>query len=114
MEHKYEEPQNNESVLYPSLNEMKISEGHTFRLDVIQKKKKYLEEEIAKRESLSKKYHKGIKIINTTDTGLIMVTMGLGATGVGLLSTIIAAPVVIGMEAVALGTGLLSMVGNRS
>ena len=97
--------------MYPLLPP--IDEGHIFRLNVIQENKKYLEEEIAKRESLSKKYHKGIKIISTTDAGLIMATMGLGATGVGLLSTIIAAPIVLGMEAVALCTGLLSMVGNH-
>ena len=108
MEHK-----NNEECIYPSLNEFQNNEEDNFRLDVMKEKKKYLEAEIVKRESLSKIYHKGIKIINMTDTDLIMVTMGLGATGVGLLSTIIAAPVVIAMEAVALGTGLLSMVGNH-
>ena len=111
MEHKLHDTN---QKLYPSLDEEQSSkEGHTFRLNTIKEKEKYLEAEIAKRESLSKKYHKGIKIINTTDACLIMVTMGLGATGVGLLSTIIAAPIVIGMEAAALGTGLLSMVGNH-
>ena len=116
MEHNQNnQMQNNVKNIYPSLpsTDETADEGHVFRLNIIQEKKKYLEEEIPKRDSLSKKYHKGIKIISATDAGLIMVTMGLGATGVGLLSTIIAAPIVLSMEAVALGTGLLSMVGNH-
>ena len=40
--------------------------------------------------------------------------IGLGITGVGLLSTIVAAPAVIGMEAVAFVIGLLRVVGNRT
>ena len=116
MEHNQNnELQNNYKPVYPPLpsTDETADEGHNFRLNDIQKNKKYLEEEIVKRESLSKKYHKGIKCLNATDAGFIMITMGLGATGVGLLSTIIAAPVVLAMEAVALGTGLLSMVGNH-
>ena len=38
--------------------------------------------------------------------------MGLGIGGLGLLSTIVAAPIVIVMEGVALGTGALSIVGK--
>ena len=38
--------------------------------------------------------------------------MGLGVAGVGLLSTIIAAPIVISMEATALATGLMGIVGG--
>ena len=40
--------------------------------------------------------------------------IGLGITGVGLLSTIVAAPAVIGMEAVSIAMGLLRVVGNRA
>ena len=40
--------------------------------------------------------------------------IGLGITGVDLLSTIIAAPAVIGMEAVSIVMGLLRVVGNRA
>ena len=107
MEHKP-----NDQKIYPSLPPLD-NDGHIFRLNKIEMEEKYLQGEIAKRESLSKKYHKGIKIINTADAGLILTTMGLGAAGVGLLSTIIAAPIVIAMKAVALGTGILSMIGNH-
>ena len=40
--------------------------------------------------------------------------IGLGITGVGLLSTIVAARAVIGMEAVSIVMGLLRVVGNRA
>ena len=38
----------------------------------------------------------------------------LGITGVGLFSTIVAAPAVIGMEAVSIVMGLLRIVGNQA
>ena len=40
--------------------------------------------------------------------------IGLGITGVCLLSTIVTAPAVIGMEAVLIALGLLRVVGNRA
>ena len=46
---------------------------------------------------------------------LIVVTaIGLGITGISLLSTIVAAPAVIGMKAVSIVMGLLRVVGNRA
>ena len=43
-----------------------------------------------------------------------MLLRWLGITGVSLLSTIVAAPAVIGMEAVTIVMGLLRVVGNRA
>ena len=40
--------------------------------------------------------------------------IGLGITGVGLLSTIVAAPAVLGMEAVSIVMGLLRGLGNQA
>ena len=47
------------------------------------------------------------------DNCLSVTTIGLGITGVGLLSTIVAARAVIGMEAVTIVMRLLRVVGNR-
>ena len=47
------------------------------------------------------------------DNCLGITAIGLGITGVSLLSTIVAAPAVIGMEAVSIVIGLLRVVGNR-
>ena len=43
-----------------------------------------------------------------------MITLGGGAGGIGLLSTVVAAPAVIAIEGVALFTGLLSIIGKCS
>ena len=48
------------------------------------------------------------------DTVLITITIGAGAGGIGLLSTIVAAPAVIAIEGVTLFTGLLSIIGKYS
>ena len=48
------------------------------------------------------------------DNCLGVTAIGLGITGVGLLSTIAAAPAVIGMEAISIVMGLLRVVGNRA
>ena len=60
-----------------------------------------------KRNGFSTKYNRGVNIIRVID-------IGLGISGVGLLSTIVAAPAVIGMHAVSIAMGLLLVVGNRA
>ena len=47
------------------------------------------------------------------DNCLGVAAIGLGITGVGLLSTIVAAPTIIGMEAVPIVMGLLRVIGNH-
>ena len=47
------------------------------------------------------------------DNCLSVTAIGLGITGVGLLSTIAGAPAVIRMEAVSIVMGLLRVVGNH-
>ena len=48
------------------------------------------------------------------DTVLITITIGAGAGGISLLTTIVAAPAIIAIEGVALFTGLLSIIGKYS
>ena len=48
------------------------------------------------------------------DNCLGVTAIGLGITGVGLLSTIVAAPAENGMEAISIVMGLLRVVGNRA
>ena len=47
------------------------------------------------------------------DNCLGLTAIGLGITGVSLLSTIVAAQAIIGMEAVSIVMELLRVVGNR-
>ena len=67
-----------------------------------------------KRNELSIKYNRGVNIIDAIDSCLGVTAIGLCITGVGLLSTIVAAPAVIGMKAVSIVKGLLRVVGNRA
>ena len=64
-----------------------------------------------------KKYRRRTNAADGIDTALSMTSVGLAASGVGLLSTIIAAPVAIGLKAGAIVCGLLGaggkLVGRR-
>ena len=59
------------------------------------------------RNELSTKYNRGVTIVGVIDNCLGVTAIWLGITGVGLLSTIVAAPAIIGMEAVTIVMGLL-------
>ena len=86
--------------------------GHDYRIEKIREIQFYLEEEIKQKRELSKKYFRAVKWINNIDAALIALSMGLGATGVGLLSTIVAAPAVVALKSVAVGAGVFSMIGK--
>ena len=55
-----------------------------------------------------------VRIADNVDTVLIAITLGGGVRGIGLLSTVIAAPAVIAIEGLALFTGFLSIIGKYS
>ena len=90
--------------IYPSLSEDETpdsyeapeQQGHIYRLQQIAHLKKELLEEREKRSSLYKKYHRGVNVID--DTALVSASVGMGIGGVGLLCTIIAAPIVLALE----------------
>ena len=68
-----------------------------------------------KRNELSTKYNRGVNIIGVIDNCLCVTAIGLGITGVCLLSTIVvAAPSVIGIEAVSIAMELLRVVRNQA
>ena len=60
------------------------------------------------------KYNRGVNIIGVIDNCLGVPAIWLGITGVSLLSTIVAAKAVIGMEALSIVMGLLRVVGNQT
>ena len=88
------------------------NEQKTYRLQHISRLQRQLEEERDLRAALYKKYHRGVNALDGIDTTLIIVSMGLGVGGVGLLSTIVAAPVVLGLEAGSLACGILAVAGK--
>jgi hypothetical protein len=96
--------------LYPDLSgheEAPLTGPTDYRLQEVSRLRWQLEEEHDKRLALYKKYHRAVNVLDGVDTTLLTAGMGLGISGVGLLSTVIAAPIVLGMELAALGCGLL-------
>ena len=83
--------------------------NQSYRLQEISQLKKRLEEERDKRATLYKKYHRGVNALDGVDTAFVTACMGMGIGGVGLLSTVIAAPVVLGLEIAALACGALGV-----
>ena len=100
--------------LYPRLSTTPPIEdqGQGYRLQKINEIQTFLEKEVATREALSKKYFRAARIVDNVDTVLIAITLSGGAGGIGLLSTVVAAPAVIVIKGVALFTGFLSMIGR--
>ena len=86
--------------------------GHSYRLKVISDVQKFLEEEITKRDAFSEKYVRIARITSNVDNVLITITLGAGITGAALLTTVVAAPIVLGLEIGAATTGLISLLGN--
>ena len=89
-------------------------QGQGYRLQKINEIQAFLEKEVATREVFSKKYFRAARIVDNVDTVLIEITIGGGAGGVALLSTVTAAPTVIAIEGVALFTGFLSIISKYS
>ena len=99
-------------ALYPELPSSPTPPDQFFRLQEISRLRKQLEDEKEKRSQLYKKYRRGINAVDAVDTALISVSMGMGIGGVSLLTTIVAAPIVLGLEIAALGCGLLGVTGK--
>ena len=101
-----------------SPNEVRLTElshsevGHDYRLKKITEIQMSLEEERISRRRLSEKYYRIVTWVNNSDAVLIAVSMALGVAGVGLLSTIVAAPVVVALEILSICTGILSIIGK--
>ena len=84
-------------------------DGHIYRLTKIYEIQELLISMRDKRNELSTKYNRGVNIIGVIDNCLGVTAIALGITGVSLLSKIVAALAVIGIEAVS-----LRVVGNRA
>ena len=94
--------------IYPDLPDP----AQSHRIQEISQLKRRLEDERDKRGQLYKKYRRGVNALDGVDTALLTAGMGLGVGGVGLLSTIVAAPVVLALEIAALACGVLGITGK--
>ena len=96
------------------IDEIDGKDGHVYRLRKIYEIQEILIAERDKRNAHSTSHNKGVNVISVIDNCLDVAAICLGITGVGLLSTIVAAKAVIGMEAVSIVMGLLRVVGNQA
>ena len=100
-------------ALYPELSSGQgAPPDQSYRLQEISRIREDLEAEREKRAQLEKKYRRASNILNGCDTTLLLISALTGVGGVGLLSTIVAAPVVIGLEATALLCGVAGAAGK--
>ena len=94
--------------LYPPLQ----TTGDNHRLQHVAEVRSRLEKERDFRASLYKKYRRGANVADGLYTALTAASVGLAASGIGLLSTIIAVPVAVGLQAGAIVCGLLGAGGK--
>ena len=99
-------------TLYPELSGQDAPPDQSYRLQEISRIREHLEAEREKRAQLEKKYRRAANIVDGCDTTLLLISALTGVGGVGLLSTIVAAPVVIGLEATALLCGVVGAAGK--
>ena len=86
--------------------------GHSYRLNIIRDVQKFLEEEIKKRESFSKKYFRIAKVVNIVDNTSITITIGAEGAGTILLATGAGAPFAVALGISGAVTGVISLIGN--
>ena len=86
--------------------------AHAYRLAKIVDIQKEIQTERDKRAVLKTKYHKGVRIINVVDTISDLVALASGAATITVLSTIIAAPIAVALQALAVGAGVFSVIGR--
>ena len=97
---------------YQAIQPYATSNTQSFRLHKINEIQKILESERDTRSHLAKKYQRGINILSGLTYAFEFTSVGLGVAGVTLLTTVVATPVVIAMEGIALGVGGLSAAIN--
>jgi len=87
--------------------------GNQYRFQKISEIQKQLEAEKEKRTQLGEKYKKAVKAVDAIDYILASSIVGLSILGIGLLATIIAAPVVISTETITMAAGILFILSRQ-
>src|SRR5678815_6133131 len=86
--------------------------AHAYRLARIVEIQKEIETERDKREGLNMKYRKGVRIINVVDWISDLVVLSSTASSIAVMSTIVAAPIALVLQGLAVGAGVFSVVGR--
>lgn len=101
--------------VYPNLSSYEhrrsyVNDPQDYRIQKVCEVQKSLEKERDERNRLTKRYNKINNAVDITDMALTTGALGLSVTGVTLLTTIVAIPISIVLEGIALGSGLLSVI----
>ncbi len=86
--------------------------AHEYRLRKINDIQKEIESERQKRIALLEKYKQAVKAVDVTNSALALLSVGLAAVGIGILSTVVAAPVAIVLQSAGALAGLF-LVASR-
>ena len=86
--------------------------AHAYRLARIVKIQKEIEIERDKRAGLNIKYRKGVRIINVVDYVSDLIVLSSTASSIAVMSTIVAAPIALVLQGLAVGAGVFSVVGR--
>jgi len=105
-------PPSEDKNIYVQMSD--INDVHdNYRLQYIQDIKKYLEQSSEQRLSLSKKYTKLYNSLHYTNYFLNFISTGAAVGSVSTLSTVLLIPVSIGLGAVSIGCGGLSIIISK-
>lgn len=88
--------------------------AHEYRLLKINEIQEYFEKERDKRIALSNEYRRGVRVLSLINVALVLVAMGLGASGIAVLATIVAIPIAASLGGIiALAAAPLILVGDQ-
>ena len=94
------------------VNDENDDRGHSYRLRVITDIQKFFEDEIQKRDAISKKYFRVARIINIADNTFIGITVCVEGAGAVVLATGVGAPIGLALGISGAVTGAISLIGN--
>src|SRR6218665_320843 len=100
-------------IEYDDFNNKELPTAQSYRLQKIYKIKDEITQEGDKRTALCTKYHRSIRIISVIDNALIVTVMSLSSSGLGVLTTVIAASAIAIATGSALGVGILIIIGGQ-
>ena len=94
--------------LYPNLpSAPSVTDDPNFRLKHIEQLREKLESDRDVRKALYKKYKRGINVLDNLSNVLIFTSVSSGATGIGLLVSVVGSPATLPLEIAAIVSGVL-------
>src|SRR6218665_819160 len=98
---------------YDDSNNEKLPSAQSYRLQKIFEIEEEITQERDKRTALCTQYRRSMRIISVIYNALIVTVMDLSSSGLGVLTTVIAAPAIGIATGTAEGVGLLIIIGGQ-